>query len=122
MLKYYNIQVDQETIAKEVYIPKLKGALITDLENYAKKLGLRTEIFKGDDQTLKDYLQKGIPVIILVDFGVLFTSMPHYLVVVGFDDRGFYAHTGYEPEKFFSYKELDRLWRRMGRVGLVVYP
>jgi len=122
VLKYYNIQVDQETIAKEVYIPKLKGALITDLENYAKKLGLRTEIFKGDEQTLKDYLRKGIPVIILVDFGVLFTSVPHYLVVVGFDDGGFYAHTGYEPEKFFSYKELDRLWRRMGRVGLVVYP
>ena len=109
MLKYYNIQVDQETIAKEVYIPKLKGALITDLENYAKKLGLRTELFKGDEQTLKDYLLKGIPVIILVDFGVLFTSVPHYLVVVGFDEKGFYAHTGYEPEKFFSYQELDRL-------------
>jgi hypothetical protein len=61
-------------------------------------------------------------VIILVDLGALFVSVPHYLVVVGFDKEGFYAHTGYEEMKFYPSQELDRIWGRMGRVGLVVYP
>jgi hypothetical protein len=61
-------------------------------------------------------------VIILVDLGVLLASVPHYLVVVGFDREGFYAHTGYEEMKFYPSQVLDKIWRRMGRVGLVVYP
>ena len=95
--------------------------MITDLENYAKKLGFKTELFKGDKNTLKNYISKGVPVIILVDFGFLFASVPHYLVVFGFDEMGFYAHTGYKAEKFYSFEELDRIWRRMGRVGLAIY-
>ncbi len=95
--------------------------MITDLENYAKKLGFKTELFKGDQKTIKDYISKGVPVIVLVDFGLLFTSVPHYLVIIGFDGRGFYVHTGYEAEKFYSFEELDRVWRRMGRVGLAIY-
>nr|WP_299209046.1 C39 family peptidase [Thermocrinis sp.] len=119
---YYNLYIDQDEIAKEVYVPKLKGALITDLENYAKKKGFKTELFRGDLEKLRQYISRGLPVIILVDLGALFVSVPHYLVVVGFDGEGFYAHTGYEEMKFYPFQELDRIWRRMGRVGLVVYP
>ncbi len=118
---YYNLHIDQEEIAKHVYIPKLKGALITDLENYAKRQGFNTELFRGDFDKLRDYISKGFPVIILVDLGALFVSVPHYLVVVGFDEKGFYAHTGYEAEKFYSFEHLDNIWLKMGRVGLVIY-
>jgi len=48
--------------------------------------------------------------------------VPHYLVVVGFDGEGFYTHTGYEEMKFYPSQGLDKIWKRMGRVGLVVYP
>jgi hypothetical protein len=61
-------------------------------------------------------------VIILVDLGALFVSVPHYLVVVGFDGEGFYAHTGYEEMKFYPSQGLDKIWGRMGKMGLVVYP
>ncbi len=118
---YYGLSVDQDTIAKEVYTPKLRASLITDLENYAKKMGFKTELFRGNGKELKEYLIRGIPVIVLVDLGMLFASVPHYLVLVGFDEKGFYAHTGYEPKKFYSFEELDRIWRKMGRVGLAIY-
>jgi ABC-type bacteriocin/lantibiotic exporter with double-glycine peptidase domain len=101
---YYNLYIDQDEIAKEVYVPKLKGALITDLENYAKKKGFQTELFRGDLEKLRQYISRGLPVIILVDLGVLFVSVPHYLVMVGFDLEGFYAHTGYEEMKFYPSK------------------
>ncbi|MGB9874280.1 MAG: hypothetical protein ACPLRS_04860, partial [Hydrogenobacter sp.] len=58
----------------------------------------------------------------LLDLGFLWFSVPHYIVVVGYDERYIYAHTGYESKKAFDYKDLDRKWEKMGRVGLVVYP
>ena len=44
VLGFYGISLSQEAIADKVYNPKLKGALITDLENYVKSLGLKAEM------------------------------------------------------------------------------
>ncbi len=122
VLEYYGVKKSQEDIAKVVYDPKLKGALITDLENYAKKLGFKAHTFQGHLEDVKRYIDEGKPVILLVDLGFLWFSAPHYIVVVGYDERYIYAHTGYENKKAFDYKDLDRKWEKMGRVGLVVYP
>ncbi|MCS7171244.1 MAG: cysteine peptidase family C39 domain-containing protein [Aquificaceae bacterium] len=119
---FYRIHIPQETIAKSVYHPKLKGALITDLENYARSLGLRAETRKGSLHDIKNFLDKGIPPIILVEMGKFGLSRPHYMVVVGYKEDSFILHTGYEEAKRLSAEELNRLWSGMGRVMLVVYP
>ena len=121
VLEYYDVKVSQEDIAKVVYSPKLKGALITDLENYAKSLGFKTTLFKGSLEDLKKYLDQNVPVIILVDLGFLWVSKPHYLVVVGYDEENFYVHTGFESKKRVPYEELYKKWQKMGSVGLVIY-
>ncbi|MFN3976613.1 MAG: C39 family peptidase [Aquificaceae bacterium] len=123
VLGFYGISLSQETIADKVYNPKLKGALITDLENYAKSLGLKAETRQGTPEDLKALIDKGIPPIILVDLGRFFVSVPHYMVVVGYEgDNRFLVHTGYERSKSMDVKELDRVWSKMGRVMLIVYP
>lgn len=122
VLEYYGVKKSQEEIAKAVYDPKLKGALITDLQNYAQSLGFKTQLFTGSLQEVKGYINKGFPVILLIDNGFLWVSVPHYVVVIGYDESRFYAHTGYEEKRAFSYSELDKKWAKMGRVGLVVYP
>ncbi|RMH80802.1 MAG: peptidase C39 [Acidobacteria bacterium] len=122
VLAYYGLQVPQEEIAEKTYIPKLKGALITDLENYTKGLGLRTRLERGSLQHLRKAVDEGIPSIILVDIGLLWQSLPHYMVVVGYEGEDFYLHTGYEEKKLMSSKELDRIWGKMGRAMLLVYP
>ncbi len=122
VLSYYGAELSQEDIGKEVYNAKLKGALITDLENYAKKKGFKTEVKVSSLEGIKGYVDKGIPPIVLVDLGGLWFSLPHYMVVVGYDEDVFYIHTGYEEKKAINPKELDRIWSRMGRVLLVVYP
>lgn len=121
VLKYYGVEKSQEDIAKSVYIPKLKGALITDLEKYAKDQGFKTELFQGSLLDIKRFIDEGKPVILLVDLGFLWISIPHYIVVVGYDEKYVYANTGYEEKKAFDYKDLDREWSKMGRVALVVY-
>ncbi len=119
---YYGLKVSQEEIAEDVYNPKLKGALITDLENYAKARGFRTLLKTSNLQELKKYIDEGHPPIILVDLGRLWLSVPHYMVVVGYEGDTFYLHTGYEARKAFKADDLDRIWSKMGRVLLLVYP
>lgn len=118
---YYGIEISQEEIAKEVYDPRLKGALITDLESYAKRKGFKTLLKEGNLQELKETIDKGIPPIVLVDLGYLWVSVPHYMVVVGYDGDLFFVHTGYEERKKFHSKELDRIWKKMGKPMLLIY-
>ncbi|MCX8060881.1 MAG: peptidase C39 family protein, partial [Aquificaceae bacterium] len=122
VLSFYGIEVPQETIAEKVYHPKLKGALITDLENYAKEKGLRAETRRGELSDLRSLIDRGIPPILLLETGRFGTSNPHYVVVVGYRERSFLLHTGYERAKVVGERELDRMWEKMGRVMLLVYP
>ncbi len=122
VLYYYGVELSQEDIGKEVYNPKLKGALITDLENYARKKGFRSETKVLNPEEIKSYIDQGIPPILLVDLGRLWLSVPHYVVVVGYDGDVFYLHTGYEEKKPIKARELDRIWSKMGRVALIIYP
>ncbi|MFN7065826.1 MAG: cysteine peptidase family C39 domain-containing protein [Aquificaceae bacterium] len=122
VLGYYNLYIPQEVIGVKVYHPKLKGALITDLENYAKSLGLKAETRRGSLEDLKIFIDQGIPPIILVDLGRFLVSVPHYMVVVGYEEDSFFLHTGYEGRKRINEKELDRIWSKMGKVMLILYP
>ncbi len=47
VLSYYGAPVDQKTIGNKVYSEKLQGALITDLERYARDAGFETSPARG---------------------------------------------------------------------------
>lgn len=121
VFQYYGVNITQDEIGKEVYIENLKGALITDLENYAKKYGFKTDLKKSNVEEIKKYIDEKKPVIALVDFGFLFVSKPHYIVIVGYDENGFFVNDGYQPNKYHSYKEFSKMWEKMGNIILVVY-
>ena len=121
VLAYYQAGADQAAIAKTVYTEKLKGALITDLENYARSQGFETRLGQGTSEDIKSFLREKKPVIVLVDLGFWAFSRPHYLVVTGFDEAGFVAHTGYEASKAFPYAEFEKIWAKKGSVYLLVW-
>jgi len=118
---YYGLAMDQGAIAKVVYTEKLKGALITDLENFAKGQGFQTRLDQGTIDDIKASLKENRPVIVLVDLGFWIFSQPHYLVITGFNDKGFIAHTGYEASKLFRYDEFEKIWKKKGSVYLLVW-
>lgn len=118
---YYGLSMDQKAIARDVYTEKLKGALITDLENHARAQGFQTHLHRGTVDDVMAALRQRRPVIALVDLGFWVFSRPHYLVITGFGAGGFVAHTGYEPAQTFSFGEFDRIWERKGSVYLLVW-
>ena len=118
---YYGLAMDQDTIAKTVYVEKLKGALITDLENYASSQGFQSRLGQGTMEDIKASLKEKRPVIVLVDLGFWVFTRPHYLVVTGFNEKGFIAHTGYEALKPFTYDEFEKVWKKEGSVYLLIW-
>ncbi|HVN71054.1 MAG TPA: C39 family peptidase [Desulfomonilia bacterium] len=118
---HYGFPMDQGSIAKVVYTEKLKGALITDLENLARANAFQTRLGQGSDEDIKTFLKEHRPVIVLVDLGFWLFSRPHYLVVTGYNEKGFIAHTGYEASRIFPYAEFEKIWAKKGSVYLLVW-
>ena len=121
VMTYLGVPTDQKTVASAVYSEKLQGALITDLERYAREAGFETKSGRGTLEGLKTEIDRGQPVIVLVDLGFWVVSKPHYLVVYGYDGEGFTAHDGYTPGNRFPYARFAGIWEKMGNVYLLVY-
>ena len=122
VLAYYQEPVEIEEIIRATYNETLKGSLMADLENYAKGLGFKTESGQGTLQTIKDSVLAQKPVIILMDHGFWLASKPHYIVVFGFNEKGFIAHDGSKPSVLFPYGGFDKDWKKMGRPYLIIHP
>jgi ABC-type bacteriocin/lantibiotic exporter with double-glycine peptidase domain len=121
VMTFYGVPENQKTIGAAVYSEKLQGALITDLERYARQKGFETKSGQGTVEELKTEMDRRRPVIVLVDFGFWVVSKPHYLVVIGYDDEGFTAHDGYTPANRYPYARFGEIWEKMGNAYLLVY-
>lgn len=121
VMTYYGVATDQKTIAAAVYSEKLQGALITDLERYARDAGFETRSGRGTAEGLKAQIDRQRPVIVLVDLGFWVAVRPHYLVVYGYDGEGFKAHDGYTPGNRYAYDRFSEIWGKMGNAYLLVY-
>jgi ABC-type bacteriocin/lantibiotic exporter with double-glycine peptidase domain len=122
VLSYYGLELAPETIAKTTHSEKLKGSLITDLENFARGLAFQTESRRGTVEELRAFIHEGKPVIVLVDLGRWLVSQPHYLVLFGYSPEGLIAHDGAKASRLFGYQDFEKMWEKMGRAYLLVYP
>jgi ABC-type bacteriocin/lantibiotic exporter with double-glycine peptidase domain len=122
VMNFYGQNISQDQIAKEVYSPELKGALISDMENFARKMGYNASTVNGDENTLISLVDEGIPSIILVDLGIWVVSVPHYYVVYGYDksNETFIINTGFTSNKKINFEDLDKEWEKMNKLMLIV--
>ena len=122
VMNFYGQNISQDEIAKDVYSPELKGALISDMENFARKMGYNASTGNGDQNTLISLVDEGVPSIILVDLGIWVVSVPHYYVVHGYNKskETFLINTGFTSNKEINFKDLDKEWEKMNRLMLIV--
>lgn len=122
VMEFYGKKISQEEIAEQVYIPELYGALISDMENFARDKGYNVESKNGDIESLKSLINENIPVILLVDRGKWKVSVPHYYVIYGYDENRnvFIHHNGFKSTQEISFGKLDKEWKKMNRLMLVI--
>jgi len=124
VLQYRGQDIDQDEVAKAIYIPELNGALISDMENYARDMGYQVDSTNSNIEVLKSNIDKGNPVILLVDKGKWKVSVPHYYVAYGYNaqKKVVILHTGYKQNQEISYEQLEIEWEKMNNLMLVITP
>lgn len=120
LLKYYGKEVILEEVTNEIYIPALKRTLLPDMENFARAQGFETDSGRGDISLLRQAIDAGIPVIVLMETGSGVVRRPHYIVITGYTQDGFLAHAGVMKNVFMGFDEFDRKWRIMNRLYLMI--
>lgn len=122
VLGYWSYDIPVAEIHAHIYSPGARGTLTTDMEWFARREGFDARIQRGTIVQLIEYLNRDIPVVIMVDFSPTLPQANHYKVVIGYGERHFVAHSGISPAKRISEKRLERLWRRNDGWMLVVTP
>ncbi len=122
VVNYWGKDITPEEIASEIFSYKHRGTLSIDLYLYAKKQGFKTTLLSSGIQELIRHIHAGHPVIIMVDLGVGFIQKNHFMVVIGYDKNGIYAHSETEKGAFFSYEKLISIWKRTDYWGMLLLP
>jgi ABC-type bacteriocin/lantibiotic exporter with double-glycine peptidase domain len=124
VLQYYGAAIGQEEIAQALYLPSVRGTLNLDLEFYARRRGFEARAFAGTLDGAKAELRRGRPLIVFQDLGVGGYAVPHFAVLLGYDDRArsVVLHSGPEAYRVVPYDEFERTWARRRGWTLLVTP
>lgn len=120
VLSFYGASAQANSISEVTYDPRIRGTLITDLENFARRLGFQTECGQGTVEKMRRFINQKMPVIVLIDLGFWLVSKPHYLVLFGYNEKGFLAHDGEEASKIYDFSEFRKNWEKLGSPYLLV--
>lgn len=112
VLNYWGILIIPEEIASEIYSRSAKGTLNVDMAWYAEKKGLKADFYKGSVEDLKNKIDSGFPLMVMVDYGFGLVRQNHFMVVVGYSDDRIIVNSGREQLKKISLKSFTKSWER----------
>lgn len=124
VLRYWGMDADPLALARELHLPSARGVLNLELEFQARRRGFRAVAFQGTLARLRDELRRGRPLIVFQDLGAGPVSVPHFAVLLGFDDRArvVVLHSGTTAYRLHSYVDFYRTWEARRRWTLLVTP
>jgi predicted double-glycine peptidase len=122
VLNYWGVKVIPDEVAEEIYSKSAKGTLDIDMVLYAQKKGLQAILYKGTIKDLRDNIDSGYPVVVLVDYGFWVYQQNHFMVVVGYSEDGVIVNSGKDEGKFISEKDFMRSWKKTKFWTLIIKP
>lgn len=112
VLNYYGWKVSPAEIAAEIFSRQARGTLDMDMVFYARKKGLRAEKYRGSFEDLQAQISSRRPLIVLIDQGLWVYQSHHFMVVVGYDERGVIVNSGREERKFLFRDSFLNTWKK----------
>jgi predicted double-glycine peptidase len=103
-----------DEITKAIYSPGARGVLPSDLENYPKKKGFSAQQFRGSMRDIRDHIDRGIPLILFVEYGLSFYQLNHFLVVTGYTRDGIIVNSGRREREMITNSDLEKVWKKTG--------
>jgi hypothetical protein len=124
VLRYWGAPADAEEIGRTLSLPSSRGVLNVELEFEARRRGFGTRAFAGTLGRVKAELEGGRPVIVFQDLGRGPLSIPHFAVLLGYDDEAevVVLHSGTSPYQVVPYAEFLRTWTAGRGWTLLITP
>jgi predicted double-glycine peptidase len=120
VMNYWNVHADPDEIGKQIFSKSARGALTIDMMLYAKSKGFDAEQSKGSMEELKNSVDSGYPIIVLVDYGISVIQINHFMVVTGYNDDGVIVHSGEFPNRFISWQDFLPAWKKTDYWSLLI--
>ena len=122
VLNYYGVKVTPADIAAEIFSRHARGTLDMDMVFYTQKKGLKAEQYSGSVEDLRRCIDSRQPLIVLIDHGFWVYQKSHFMVVVGYDEKGVMVNSGKEEHKFLSQDSFSKTWERTKFWTLKITP
>lgn len=122
VLNFWGISITPEEIAKEIFSPTARGTLTLDMMGYPQKKGMKVLHYKGSIEDIKNKIDLGYPLIVLVDMGRLIYQQNHYMVILGYDETKVIAHSGKDPLKQIPLNHFLKMWSKTNFWTLWIQP
>jgi ABC-type bacteriocin/lantibiotic exporter with double-glycine peptidase domain len=112
VLNYWRVPAKPDDIAKDIFSENARGTLSIDMVIYAQKKGLFALQYKGSLDDLKENIDAGYPIIVLVDYGISFYQANHFMVIVGYNGNGVIANSGRDKNVFIPNEDFMKAWKK----------
>lgn len=120
VLNYRGIKVNPDDVATEIFSETARGTLNIDMLLFAQRKGLTAIQYRGNLDDLKNNIDSGNPVIVLVDYGFSLYKKNHFMVIVGYNEHGIIANSGRNKEKFISEEDFLKSWEKTNYWTLLI--
>ncbi len=114
VFNYLGLRITPEAIAKDIFSRSAGGTLTIDMVLYAREKGFSAVDYSGGIRDLREKIDAGSPVIVMVDYGFSVWQKNHFMVVVGYDDDGVVVNSGREKGEFVRNDSFLKTWKRTG--------
>ncbi len=112
VMNYWNAGITPDEIAKEIYSKPAGGTLDLDMVIYPQRKGMLAEQYSGGMDSLRKNIDAGYPLVVLVDYGFWVLQSNHFMVIIGYNERGVIANSGKERAVFIAEKDFLKTWER----------
>lgn len=120
VMSYWQAPASHDEIAAALLSPELRGIAGSKLRDFARERGFQAIAYEGDAANLRDYVEKGRPLIVAWKMG---RDRYHDVVVVGFEgDAVVVNDPDAGPARAVPWKTFEKRWAGAGHWTLLVLP
>ncbi len=120
VLNYQGIATTPAEVARDIFSDSARGTLTIDMVLYAQRRGLSALNYQGSIGDIREKINAGYPLVVMVDYGFYVWQANHFMVIVGYNDDGVVANSGRKEHEFIGNDAFLRTWKRTNFWSLLV--
>jgi hypothetical protein len=121
VLDYWGLHISPEEIAGEIFSKSAGGTLNLDMGLYAQRKGCYSLAYSGGMADLREKIDAGYPLVVMVDNGISVWQVIHFMVVTGYNEDSVIVNSGKREHEVVDNDRFIKSWSKTNYWSLLVY-